>query len=65
MRFKHGVFFLIDMRMPLVIHGFNASLACFWLNRFCGACLLIVFAMISTNWSETESKFLQFNGKLK
>ena len=55
----------MDVRMLLVIHSFNASLACFRLYRFCGACLLIVSAMISTNWSKTESKFLQFNGKLK
>ena len=56
-------FFLIDKSMPLVIHGFIANLACFRLIRICGACLLIVVEIISTNWSKTKSKLSQFKGK--
>ena len=57
-------FFLADVSILLVIQGFPTSFRCSRLIRSSKTCLLIVLAIIFTNYSKTSSKILRFEGKL-
>ena len=61
---KHGIFFRIEINIPLVIQGLLASFFCFRLRRWSGACLSMILAIKFSNWSNVLIKLSRIKGKL-
>ena len=57
-------FLLTKVKMPFVIQGFFASLACFLLKRVSGACFSIVSKIAVTNISKMSLNLSRWKGKL-